>query len=518
MQTNNNQQIEAAYQDTLKWIHSTMRFGSRLGLERISRLLEILGNPQQYTKFVHVTGTNGKGSVTAIIASILKEAGYRAGMFISPYLEDYRERIMLNGKKIPKQDIVSITKQVRKAIGQIVDEGFEHPTEFEINTAIGLIYFAQENCDYAVLEVGMGGRFDATNIVNPVVSVITTVDFDHMDRLGNTLSKIAFEKAGIIKPGVPVVTGATETEALSVIKERAEHYGCELTIVGNVPFADVTWTQESDSKTEHSPSGQDSKNVLGRQVINISGPDFAYKKLNLPLLGDHQQSNAALAVAALKAAKVKPLAVTSPKTSNWKPAQTAHNGGARPSQASLENTQNDPACHASPSVSSGLGASRRIYLDEQAIRTGIAKTVWPGRLEIMHEAPMIILDAAHNPQGAEVLAEFISKLSRKVICVFGILGDKCYKEQTAYITPLCHEVIVTKPHTPRALDPEILAQEARLYTPNVLIEKDVGKAVELAISRAASDEVVLCCGSLYLVGPARTFIRNKFGISPYGGE
>ncbi|HHW18215.1 MAG TPA: bifunctional folylpolyglutamate synthase/dihydrofolate synthase [Firmicutes bacterium] len=447
---------ESKYQKALEWIHSTARFGSRLGLERISKLLTLLGNPERSCKFVHITGTNGKGSVTAFVASVLKEAGYRTGMYTSPYLEDFRERIMINGKKIPKKALVDLVDEVRPRVEQMVAEGYEHPTEFEINTALGFLYFSREGCDYVALEVGLGGRFDATNVVTPAVSVITTIGYDHMDRLGNTLAQIAFEKAGIIKPGIPVVTGALEDEPFEVIRKKALELNSRLITVGRTPWATVTWEEVSYS--------------LDGQEINVYGPDFTYRNLKVPLLGRHQQQNASIAVAALHAAA--------------------------------------PA-----------NRERRIYLDEKAISAGIERTVWPGRLEVLHRNPMIILDGAHNPQGAKVLAEAIAGIPRRrLICVYGILGDKCYEEATAHVIPQCDEVIVTRPHTPRALDPGILAGEVKKYCPNVTVESDSNKALDLALNRASEDDAILCCGSLYLVGPARTFIRQRFGISPYGGE
>lgn len=508
----NHRDIETAYRDTLKWIHSTMRFGSRLGLERISRLLELMGNPHEYLKFIHVTGTNGKGSVTAMAASILKQAGYKTGMFTSPYLEEYRERIMLNGKKIPKQALVEVTSLVREKVERLLEEGFDHPTEFEINTAIAFEYFARERCDYVVLEVGLGGRFDATNVVTPVVSVITTIDFDHMDRLGNTLPQIAFEKAGIIKPGVPLVTGVTQEEILAVIRARAEQCNADVTIVGQVPFAHITWT-DSHASTDS---------------VSIPGPDFAYENLSLSLLGRHQRLNAALAVATLKVAKTPPLALTALGS----PASQALASCPESQTVPASLTSEQHRCRRNQGIQlDGYAASwapptdpckwnQGIPLDEQAVRAGLAKTEWPGRLEVIHQEPMIILDGAHNPQGAMVLADFVKQnlSGRKVICVFGILSDKCYQKPTSYIAPLCDEMIITRPHSPRALDPEILAREARRYTNNVITEDDSDKAMELAISKAASDDVVLCCGSLYLVGAARTYIRKRFGISPYGGE
>lgn len=447
---------EYRYQKAVEWIHSNMRFGSRLGLERISKLLSLLGNPEKSCKFLHVTGTNGKGSVTAFIASVLREAGYRTGMYTSPYLEDYRERIMINGRKIPKNVLTELVEEVRSRVDQMVAEGYEHPTEFEVNTALGFLYFAREQCDYVALEVGLGGRFDATNVVIPLVSVITTIGYDHTDRLGNTLSEIAFEKAGIIKAGIPVVTGALEDEPFEVIRKRARELSSPLIAVGQNPAATVTWEEVSYS--------------LEGQVINVFGPEFTYTNLRVPLLGRHQQLNASLAIAALHAASA---------------------------------TDRDKA----------------LILDEKSVRAGIAKTVWPGRLEVLHRNPMVVLDGAHNPQGARALAEAISAIPRKkLICVFGMLADKSYGEATAYIIPQCDEVIVTRPEIPRALDPAVLAIEVEKYCPKVAVEPDIAKALELALTRASGEDLVLCCGSLYLVGPARTLLRERYGIEPYGGE
>ena len=479
--------IEARYENALNWIHSTMRFGSKLGLERISRLLEVLGSPHTNMKFVHVAGTNGKGSVTAMVASVLQQSGYRTGMYISPYLEDYRERIMINGKKIPKAKVSDLVEKIKAATEDLVEEGFDHPTEFEINTAMALMYFAEENCDYVSFEVGLGGRFDATNVVTPVVSVITTIGYDHMEQLGSTLSQISFEKAGIIKPGVPVVTGVCEEEPLAVIKKRASDLGSPLTIVGKVPFADVTW---EEIPCEKRPS--DAVPIPKGATINVEGPGYSFENVHVPLLGKHQELNAALAIAALKQSRVKPLRLSVLDDQKVGSAQTV--GG--------ENLEMLP-----------------IALDDQGVGTGIERTVWPGRLEIMHNEPLVILDGAHNPQGAQVLSEFLGELrERRIICVYGILGDKSYKEATSSIVPLCDEVIVTKPQTPRALDPLVLADEVRRYTEKVWIEENLDRALELALDRASSNDVVMCCGSLYLVGPARTFLRRKFNIPAYGGN
>ena len=443
-------QVQEEYGNTLDWIHSTMRFGSKLELTRVRDLLSSLGNPERDQQYVHVAGTNGKGSVTAMVAHALMACGYRTGMYISPYLEDFRERVVLNGRMISKQDLVLLASEVRSAVDRMVAAGSEHPTEFEIITALAFLYYSRRGADYVSLEVGLGGRFDGTNVVTPAVSTITTISFDHMDRLGDTLGKIAFEKAGIIKPGVPVVTGVTAEEPLSVIEARADELGSPVYLVAQDKGAHVTWEEVSSS--------------MDGQVLNVYGPAFEYKGLRVPFMGRHQQQNAALAIASL---------------------EFAH-------PATRQNS---------------------IYLDREAVAHGIGSTVWPGRLEVLSRHPTIILDGAHNPDGAKVLAEAMKDVPRRrLICVLGILGDKAYKEATSLLAPLCDEVVVTKPDTPRALDPEVLAAEVGRYVRTVEIEPEIGKALDSALAKARPEDVVLCCGSLYLVGPARTHLRGRLGM------
>jgi dihydrofolate synthase/folylpolyglutamate synthase len=442
---------ESAYQEALNWIHSTMRFGSRLGLERVGRLLSLLGNPEKDCEFLHVAGTNGKGSVTAMMAGALRASGYRTGTYISPYLEDFRERIVLHGMMIPKGDLASMVAEVRPRVQEMLSEGFEHPTEFEVITALAFLYYSRQECDYVSLEVGLGGRFDATNVVTPAVSTITTISFDHTERLGDTLGKIAFEKAGIIKPGMPVVTGVTAEEPLAVIRDRARELGSPLFIVANGPGADVTWEEVSYS--------------MDGQVIDVRGPSFEYAGLKVPFMGRHQQQNASLAVASLEL--------------------------ARP-----------------------LTRQGRLYLDRAAVAHGIASTTWPGRLEVLSRKPTVILDGAHNPEGARVLAEAMEEVPRRrLICVLGILGDKAYKEVVSSVAPMCDHVVVTRPDTPRALDLDLLAGEVKRYLDEVEIEPDIGKAIDKALAKACFDDAVLCCGSLYLVGPVRTHLRSRLGMT-----
>jgi len=244
----------------LKYLQSLEKFGIHLGLDRINFLLQKLGNPQFKFKSIHVAGTNGKGSTCAMMASILKEAGYKVGLYTSPHLFDYAERIKINGKDISKKKISEGIRRVRKAA-----EGMrEKPTIFETLTAVAFWFFAKEKVDYAVVEVGMGGRLDATNVITPLVSVITNIDYEHTEVLGKSLSRIAREKAGIIKPGVPVVTTETKAEPIRVMKEVAEKNRSILVVVSS-----------------------------GQAAINSN------------LIGTHQKLNAACAVAAMRMAGIK---------------------------------------------------------------------------------------------------------------------------------------------------------------------------------------------------------------------
>jgi dihydrofolate synthase/folylpolyglutamate synthase len=210
------------YEEALQFIHSTYRFGSKLGLERIKRLMYLLGNPQNTYKIIHVAGTNGKGSTCSLIHDVLMEAGYKTGLFISPYLEEFTERIQINKHHINKDSLARITALVNDKVSLMLSEGYDHPTEFEIVTAIGFKYFQEENIDFLVLEVGLGGRFDATNVVEePLVSVITSISYDHMEQLGDSLEKIAYEKAGIIKAGRPAVIYPQADNIKKVIRDVA---------------------------------------------------------------------------------------------------------------------------------------------------------------------------------------------------------------------------------------------------------------------------------------------------------
>ncbi|HHZ00672.1 MAG TPA: bifunctional folylpolyglutamate synthase/dihydrofolate synthase [Tissierellia bacterium] len=282
------------YEEALEFIHSTYRFGSKLGLERIKRLMELLGNPQNSYNIIHVAGTNGKGSTCALIHDVLMEAGYKTGLFISPYLEEFTERIQINKQHIDKDSLAWITGTVKEKVRVLLSEGYDHPTEFEIVTAIGFKYFQEQAIDFLVLEVGLGGRFDATNVIeHPLACVISSISYDHMEQLGDTLDKIAFEKAGIFKEGVPVAVYPQADNIKNVIKDVARSK--------NAPV------YEADNNNIEKISSD----ITGQRFKYLKRDVFDLPEIKINLLGDHQLLNSVTALAALEIIKKKGFNISS---------------------------------------------------------------------------------------------------------------------------------------------------------------------------------------------------------------
>lgn len=266
------------YKEALNYINDKDKFGSRLGLDIMGKLLELLGNPHLDINYIHVAGTNGKGSTSAYLATILKETGYRVGLFISPYLERFNERISVNGKDISDNRLGEITSIIKDKIEIMLDEGYEHPTTFEIVTAIAFIYFKEKELDYVILEVGLGGREDSTNIIeDSIVSVITTIDYDHIDILGDTLAKIAYEKAGIIKENGLVISYPQQEEANQVIKKVCLEKSAEL----------VEYSMENIQIKDVGEFGG---------IFDFQYKNSIYENLKITLIGKHQIYNASLAL------------------------------------------------------------------------------------------------------------------------------------------------------------------------------------------------------------------------------
>ena len=264
------------YEEAMKYITEVGNFGSNYGLERTYKLLEYLGNPEKDLKFIHIAGTNGKGSTTSMITEILMGAGYKVGMYTSPFIEEFEERIQINRDNIPKEKLASLMDEVKFAVDKVIEDGYNHPTEFEIITVLMLLYFKKENIDFGVIEVGLGGTLDSTNVITPVLQVITSISFDHTNLLGNTLEEIAGEKAGIIKSGVPTVIYPQKEEALRVIENKCSEVNSKLYISRYDKF-----------KFE--------------RIVNEDRP-YQLLKYNdevdilLPLLGEHQITNLSVAI------------------------------------------------------------------------------------------------------------------------------------------------------------------------------------------------------------------------------
>lgn len=421
------------FSGAIEYLTNLTKFGFNFGLGRIEELLKRLENPHRELKIIHIGGTNGKGSTTAMLAAILQEAGYRVGTFTSPHLHSYTERYLINGVEIAEERMAGLIWELRPHLEAMVAEGFEHPTEFEVCTALAFLYFAREKVDFLVLEVGLGGAIDSTNVVTPLLSVITNVSMDHMDYLGNTVVEIASVKAGIIKPRVPVVTAATG-EGLEVIEEACRENNSPLTLVGR----DITWEHLSLSQTE--------------QHFTIRGRRGTYENLQLPLLGRHQQVNAATAMAAAE-------------------------------------------------ILMDLGAA----ISAIALRDGLAATRWPGRLEILRREPLVIIDVAHNYDGARSLRRALEETfpGKSMVLVIGMLGDKERTKVAAELAAVARVVVVTKPNSPRAGNWQELAVEAGRYAPEVHVIENIEEAVHKALSLARQGEMVCVTGSFYMVAEAR---------------
>lgn len=274
------------YQEAIEFIHSTYKFGSKLGLQNISKLTELLGNPQNSYKIIHVAGTNGKGSTSNMIHDVLMSSGYKTGLFISPYLEEFTERIQVSKKHIEKESLARITNLVKEKIDIMLKEGYNHPTEFEVVTAIGFKYFEEQQIDFLVLEVGLGGRFDATNVVtNTLVSVITSISYDHMEYLGDTLEKIAFEKAGIIKENSNVVIYPQEDIIVNTIKNVAKNKN--------------TQVFETNKENIEKLKG----NLTGQWFKYLKTDIFDLPEIKMNFLGEHQLYNVLTALRALEVVK-----------------------------------------------------------------------------------------------------------------------------------------------------------------------------------------------------------------------
>ncbi|MCK5547566.1 MAG: hypothetical protein KAI64_01020, partial [Thermoplasmata archaeon] len=369
------------------------------------------------------------------IASILRAQGYKVGLYTSPHLIDFTERIRVNGEEIGRDDVLRLMTKIRPAMESMASESkTKQPTFFEVATAMAFMYFAEKKVDFAVLEVGLGGRLDATNVVDPLVTVITRITHEHTEHLGKELDRIAWEKAGIIKENVPVVT--TEKKFQKVIRDVAKEKGAKVLLVGS----DIKYASK--------------KTTLKEQSFIYRGK--SKYELKTKLIGRFQLENAAAAVGAVETLK-------------------------------------DAGINISPS----------------AIRKGVYEAEWPGRFQVVMIRPLVILDCAHNPDGARALTESLRMIKRRnLTLVAGMLKDKDIEGIAKALGPLTRQLIVASPKTSRACAPAEMKKAFHPYVDNVEIEKDVGSAVDSALSRSGPDDTVCITGSIYTIGEAMEHLKN----------
>ncbi|MEY8001866.1 folylpolyglutamate synthase/dihydrofolate synthase family protein [Clostridium sp. Mt-5] len=441
------------YEETLNYIEGIAKFGSNFGLNRTEKMLELLGNPHKKIKTIHVAGTNGKGSITAMISKILMEAGFKVGMYTSPYLEVFEERIQINGDNIPKDDLSRVITKVAGIVKEVIKLGYDNPTEFEIITCAMFYYFKEKKVDMAVIEVGLGGRLDSTNVMLPfsekqnggvMLSIISSISYDHMKILGDTLGKIAHEKAGIIKPGIPVVMYPEADEAGKVIEQVCRQKGSKII---KVPL--------------------DSVRCMGKDKIDNNSEEYIQHisvhtrkgeyNIKLSLLGKHQLINCAVAIFAVE--------------------QLSRYG---------------------------------IEIDKSVILRALSGVKWMGRLEVMRNKPLVVIDGAHNREGISMLKENITSYFNynSMVLILGILADKEVDIMVKTIVPLAWKVIAVTPNNIRAESSEQLKSVIEKYNPSCEAFDNYESAYRKAFSYCEEKDLLLVSGSLYMIGDMRKIIKK----------
>jgi len=450
--------IKNPYSYAFNYIYSLEKYGIRLGLKRIKTLLKYLGNPQDKVNIVHVAGTNGKGSTAALAASILMKAGYKVGLYTSPHLVRFNERIRIDGKEIPDNNIAELVKRIRN--------GCQNYTFFECITAMAFLYFAEKKVDFAVMEVGLGGRLDATNVGRPLVSIITNIAKDHEAVLGNRIKDIAFEKGGIIKRDGILISAETKPAAVGVLRNACRKKGAVLYRLNKDFFIENTLVPIP--KWDAGQSATLKKK--GEMGFVFKGRRWFYQDLTLNLLGRHQYLNVACALAALEILEEK---------------------GYR--------------------------------ISESAVRKGLQGVLWSGRLECISKKPLIILDCAHNPAGAAVLRDALLDFQMnnknnktKIILVLGVMADKDIKGILSILLPIADMVILTCPQLERAASVELLYKHVLAYVNMGKVGRYADKVRRIdgvkdaclyAIAEASVNDMICITGSVFTVGEAKKALR-----------
>ncbi|MFA6283629.1 MAG: folylpolyglutamate synthase/dihydrofolate synthase family protein [Desulfurivibrionaceae bacterium] len=442
------------YQEAWSFLDNLQFFKIKLGLESMSQFLDSVGNPHRGLRFVHVAGTNGKGSVSTTLRTILTRAGYKVGLYTSPHLSCVRERFRIDDRFISEEAFARQASVIREALGE------RQITYFEFATALALLWFAEEQVDVAILEVGMGGRLDATNVITPLVSVITNVSMDHEQYLGNTLAAVAFEKAGVIKPQVPVVAGVAADDSLAVVAKVCEERKAPLFLLG----------REFDAV--RGPEGS----------WEYRGIDHGYSlgDLHCRLKGGYQIGNAALALAALES-----IATTLPVSDE--------------------------------AIRQGLlSVAWPGRLEYFCLADGkVVECPAEGAIEQPAALRRYLLDGAHNPAGVDSLRDALVSEFRydRLILVWACMGDKDVSATLTAMAPLADRIIFTRPESERSATPEqlaaILAEEERSKAQSAAT---VAEALVLAADMAQSNDLICVAGSLYLVGAARKILLGEVAV------
>jgi dihydrofolate synthase/folylpolyglutamate synthase len=431
------------FDEALDWLFNVRRFGPKRTLKPTKKFLKLFGTPQNHFKSIHIGGTNGKGSTSAFTASILQSAGYKVGLYTSPHLERFNERIKVNGLEISDEEVARFLSKARIFFEQMLNYPIPmHLRFFDIITGVCFKYFEEQQVDFGVIEVGLGGRLDATNVLEPLVSIITNIGYEHVNILGPTLEDIAFEKAEIIKSGIPIVTAETNPRILKIFEKKAKEQ--------NSPIINV------NKETRYQRLTMDSYG----QVFNLKTLKTNYKNLQIPLLGEHQISNAITALSA------------------------------------IETLSRFSFC-----------------IQHKAIVQGLKTIYWPARLEVINRNPLVLLDCAKDAEATLAIKKTIQKNfpKKRIIAIISISSDKNIEGMIDNLAQIVECFIITKHSvTYRATEPEILINEITKYGKPYEVYLDRNEAFKRALEKANPKDMVLVIGSVYLAGDARAYYFNHF--------
>ncbi len=493
------------YQQAWDYLDRLQFFKIKLGLESMERFLGRLGDPQRRLRFIHVAGTNGKGSVASALLAVLSRAGYRVGIYTSPHLSCVRERFRINGEYIDQQEFARHATAIYEVLAG------EQITYFEFTTALAMLWFAHREVDVVILEVGLGGRLDATNVITPLVGVITNVSLDHQAYLGDTLAEVAAEKAGIIKPGVPLVSGVAADETREVVQRRCLELGAPLYLLGR----DFSWQLAAGRDAASlSPAG------AGNDAAAMAAtPESVSNHRIYPEVSGHGVPQVAASETAMRTSVREP--ARSPQDAvprdrlPWSYRGAA--GEISGLRCRLRGRHQRDNLSLALKVLEILAPSFPVAADD--IRAGIGEVSWPGRLELMEvrrggaeSGRRVLLDGAHNPAGIDALAAALREdfTYRRLIVIWASMADKDVGAGLRLIAPLCDRLVLTRPESERSATPAAMRRLLADGEREKAVEApDTTAALDMAWRLSTPDDLVVVAGSLYLVGAARLDLAGE---------